>query len=176
MPRGRPPKGPELVLSLDGSDLAKLRLKVILQTLAGELSVSAACSTLNISEARFHELRAELLQAAVSHLEPRPKGRPPENSPQDAAAINALKAQNQELKIELRAAQIREEIALVMPHILKPSTPAQKLGRQQRLDALQDQLDDLDPDAPSKKKTSPLSNPSSAATNSTPKDSNRSGR
>jgi len=136
MSRGRPPKGAELVDGLESSTLAKDRLKVILQTIAGELSVVDACARLNISEARFHELRGEALRAAAAFLEPKPAGRPPQQTDAQAAETAALKEQIQELKIELRATQIREELALLMPHVLKPRKE-QPLDRRQRLDALQ---------------------------------------
>jgi hypothetical protein len=136
MARGRPPKGAELVDGLESSTQAKERLKIILQTIAGELSVIDACASLNISEARFHELRSETLHAAAAHLEPKPVGRRPQQADAQAAETAALKEQIQELKIDLRAAQIREELALLMPHVLKPRTQ-QPLDRRQRLDAMQ---------------------------------------
>jgi len=142
MSRGRPPAGPRLVDGLDGSDAAKERLRVVLQTIAGELSVVDACAVLNVSEARFHELRTELLQAAVTHFEPRPKGRPAQQPSPDAEQLAQLKAQNQQLRKDLRAAQIREEIALVMPHLLKHNQKPR--DRRRRLDALQEQMEGED--------------------------------
>jgi hypothetical protein len=136
MSRGRPPKGAELVDGLESSTQAKERLKVILQTIAGELSVVDACARLNVSEARFHALRAEALHAAADYLEPKPAGRRPQQTDTQAVEAAALKEQIQELKIELRATQIREELALLMPHVLKPRKQ-QPLNRHQRLDALQ---------------------------------------
>ena len=118
--RGRPPQGPELVEGLEASSDAKDRLKLILRTLSGELSVQEACAHLGISEARFHELRAEALHGATQALEPKPKGRPPQAEPsEEAREVARLKAQVTELTIDLRAAQIREEIGLVAPHLLK---------------------------------------------------------
>lgn len=164
MSRGRPPMGPKLVDGLEGSEAAKQRLRIVLQTLAGELSVPEACAQLCISEARFHEMRAKVLQTAAAHLEPRPAGRPAEKVSQEAVEIAALKAQILELKIELRATQIREELALLMPELLKPRNQE---DRRKRLDTLQD----------SKKKT-PRHRKLDAlqdAMNSTPKNSDTSG-
>jgi hypothetical protein len=166
MSRGRPPAGPKLVDGLEGSEAAKQRLRVVLQTIAGELSVAQACAHLNISEARFHELRADVLQLALHHLEPKSAGRPPQQTDAQAAEMSTLKEQIQELKIELRATQIREELALLMPGVLKPRKPNPE-DRRKRLDDLQD----------SKKKT-PRHRKLDAlqdAMNSTPKDSNESG-
>jgi HAMP domain-containing protein len=120
MSRGRPPKGPELVEGIEGSELAKLRLKVILQTVAGEITVADACTQLNVSEARFHELRSDVLRTAAQALEPKPAGRPAKEVPKEADEVARLKKEIQELKIDLRAAQIREELSLLMPHVLKP--------------------------------------------------------
>ena len=166
MSRGRPPAGPKLVENLEGSESAKQRLRVVLQTVAGELSVPEACARLNISEARFHEMRAEVLQTALLHLEPKPAGRPPQQPDPQAAEMTALKEQIQELKIELRATQIREELAILMPGVLKPGKQNSE-ERRKRLDDLQD----------SKKKTPrhPKLDTLQDAMNSTPKNSNKSG-
>ena len=74
--RGRKPVGPEYAEKLSGSDIAKLRAKVILETIAGTCRVQEACERLNISEQRFHQLREEMMAAAVQALEPGHAGRP----------------------------------------------------------------------------------------------------
>lgn len=118
--RGRPPQGPGLVENLDGSDAAKERLRVILETLAGTLTVEHACALLGVGETRFHELRAELLQQALHVLEPKASGRPSAPLPSvEAQELQRLRAQVKDLSIDLRAAQVREEIALISPHLLK---------------------------------------------------------
>ncbi len=61
--------GPQLVERLEGSERAKLRLQVMLETLAGTRSIPEACEILGISDSMFHRLRAEVLQTA-----PRPSG------------------------------------------------------------------------------------------------------
>ena len=120
MARGRKPLGPKLVEGLQGSAQAKERLRIVLQTMAGQLSVAQACAQLGIGPARLHELRAEVLQAALDRLEPRPSGRP---RPEPAGDVAALEEEIRELRIDLKAAQVREEIALAMPHLLKPRQP-----------------------------------------------------
>ena len=120
MSRGRPPKGVNHVDSTEASEQAKQRLKILLQTISGELTVEQACTQLQISEARFYELRDEWLQAAVSALEPKPQGRPPAPPPQEPDELEQLRARNKRLELELRAAQIREQIAAMMPHLLHP--------------------------------------------------------
>jgi hypothetical protein len=105
---------------MEGSEQAKRRLKVILEVIAEKRTVKSACEELGISEARYHELEWAALQAAVDELEPKLAGRPPAaTSPPDPKLL-ALEEEVKELRIGLRAAQIREEIAIVMPHLLKP--------------------------------------------------------
>jgi hypothetical protein len=129
--------GPELVNNLDGSEQAKQRLKVILQTFSGEMTIPEACQQLHVSEARFHELRSQWLQSSVANLEPKPVGRPPapEPSEQDQKIAN-LERQIVELKVDLRAAQIREELALLMPEVMESRNPKEQ-DRRRRLEALE---------------------------------------
>jgi hypothetical protein len=111
--RGRQPAGVDYVDLLEGSAQAKQRAKVILQTLQGALRVAQACEVLGICEQRFHQLREEMLQAAVARLEARPSGRPRRAAP--AEDLQELQAQLAQRELELRAAQLRDEIALVLP-------------------------------------------------------------
>ena len=67
--RGRYPSGPEYVDSLEGSEQAKKRLRVVLETMTGKLRVQEACQILELSEQCFYQLREELLQAALERLE-----------------------------------------------------------------------------------------------------------
>ncbi len=120
MARGRRPKGPKLVDGLDGSAEAKRRLQVILESMNGKWTVAEARAQLGLSEARFHELRTKIMQAALERSEPQPVGRPRHERAPEQAQLAALEAQIRDLRIDLHAAQVREEIALVMPHLLKP--------------------------------------------------------
>lgn len=132
MTRGRPPVGPALANKVEGSEQAKLRLKVILQTLAGELTIPDACAQLGIAEARFHALRTEWLQAACAALEPKPLGRPKELTVEEETQLLRLHRENIDLKIHLRAAQIRERIAIHMPHLLRQSQTAEDPQKKRR--------------------------------------------
>ena len=163
--------GTELVHKLDGSELAKQRLKAILQTLSGELSVPEACEFLQLSEARFHELRSEWLQSACGALEPKAAGRPAPPPPNEKdVKIQRLEEQIKDLRIDLRAAQVREELALVMPHVLQPKDSGQ--DRRKRLDEMQKEWEERGIE----KKTPPPSDRSSNAKNSTPSGSAKSGK
>lgn len=129
--RGRKPSGPAVVQHLSGSALARERLQVVLETLAGTCRVQEACARLQLSEQRFDQLRTQVLQAGLESLEPRPAGRRPQLAP--APEVVTLQARVAELEIELRAARVREEIALALPAVaVTPSEPAKKAPRRRR--------------------------------------------
>lgn len=117
--RGRPPRGPEHAQKVEASEEARSRLELILRTLSGELSVAEACERLGIGEAQFHRLRDRALAGAAEALEPRPAGRPAAALDPSSARVAELEDELDELRIELYAAQVREELALVMPHVLQ---------------------------------------------------------
>jgi len=125
--RGRLPVGPEYVDKLEGSALAKERVKAVLQTLSGDLRLQEACRQLDICEQRLHQLRQEALQAAVTALEPGAPGRPAHTPSPADEELRALKAQLAALQIELHAAKVREEIALTLrPVPAQSETPEKK--------------------------------------------------
>ena len=130
--RGRLPAGPEYVEKLQGPEDAKRRLEVILRTLAGTCRVQEACQQLDISEARFHQLRQEALQAALDGLTPRPAGRPAAGAAQPRIA--ELEQHKEALRLEVLAAQTREEIALVLPRLAGASgaAPGETPGKKPR--------------------------------------------
>ena len=116
---GRKPDGPNLADRLEGPDESKRRLKVILETISGQRTIADAAAAIGVGEARFHELRNHVLQAALGALEPKPAGRPAQPRSEPDPKVAELEAQVRELDLELRASQVREQIALTMPHILK---------------------------------------------------------
>lgn len=120
MPAGRPPMGPRLVDSVEADAATKKKLKLILETISGQRSVEDAAAEMGVSTAYFHELRARALAAAADSLEPRPTGRPSKPSTSSSDETSSLKEQINRLEVELEAARIREEIALVMPQVLAP--------------------------------------------------------
>src|SRR5438105_15685342 len=115
--RGRYPSGPEYVDSLEGSEQAKKRLRVVLETMTGKLRVQEDCQILELSEQRFYQLREELLQAALERLEGRPAGRPRRPLAEEDPQLLAAKVA--ELEAELRASSVREELALALPGLLQ---------------------------------------------------------
>jgi hypothetical protein len=115
--RGRYPSGPEFVDKLDASLEAKERVKVVLETLNGTCRVQEACERLGIKEARFDQVRIEVLQGALKAAERRPAGRP-------ALALSSAEEENQQLReqiakleAELQAALIRIELAVTLPQV-----------------------------------------------------------
>ena len=134
---GRKPLGPQLVERLEGSQHAKRRLQVMLETVAGTRSIPEACQTLGIGESMFHRLRAEVLQTALDRLEPRPLGRPRRGNTAETQQVNALEQEVEELRTELQTSQVREELAQILPAIVRPplkktpylSTVAELLSR-----------------------------------------------
>ena len=119
--RGRRPTGPELVDRLAGSEQARERVKVVLQTMTGELRVQEACEQLQISEQRFDELRLEAIQAAVARLEPKPAGRPPRPTTIDAVEADQLRQRVAELEAELAVATVRADLAAALPRLGRDS-------------------------------------------------------
>src|SRR5579862_419737 len=112
MTRGRRTAAAALVQWLDGSDEAKARLVMLLDVWAGQQTAVQAVLRLGPTERCFHQLRTQCLQAALASLEPRPLGRPPRRPADPGGQFAALENQVQNLRLDLRAAQIREEIAL----------------------------------------------------------------
>ena len=115
--RGRHPSGPEYVDQLKGSALAKERLRIVLQTVAGEYRVHEACQILGVCEQRFDQLRRQALQAAVHGLESKPSGRPRLEESVGPDDVMALRQRLADLEAELQASRMREEIALVLPRL-----------------------------------------------------------
>ncbi len=136
--RGRPVKGSGLVDGLSGSADAKLRLKLIIETMTGKTAIGEACRQLGICASRFHAMREEALAGALSGLEPSPAGRPPKSRPEDDPERASLRRELDMARLELQAARIREQIAISMPHLLQsrknqflkktPSEPVRKPG------------------------------------------------
>jgi hypothetical protein len=107
--------------------LAKERLKAILGTISGDVTIPEASATLGICPARFHALRHGYLESSVKALEPRPMGRPPKTpGPVDEEEVARLRAENEALRHELQVAGVREEIAALLPQVVATSAEALK--------------------------------------------------
>lgn len=115
--RGRRPVGPEYADKLQGSDTAKERVKVILETMAGTCRLKEACERLGISEQRFHQLREEMMTAALKALEPGQAGRPAHTPTPAEEQVVALQQKLADQEVELRTAKARAEIAVILPEV-----------------------------------------------------------
>lgn len=123
--RGRYPAGVEYVDKLDGAEEDKERLTAILKTLSGEARLLEACEQLGIRPTRFHQLRDRALQGALDAITPRPMGRP--RRPSVAERVRELEQALAAKELELRQAQVREEVALILPQ--RGEMEAVKKGR-----------------------------------------------
>jgi hypothetical protein len=116
---GRKPTGPQIVDRLEGSPSAKQRLEVILETIAGQLTIPEACARLGIGESRFHDLRNRTLQATLKTLEPRRRGRPPKPTSPEQGEIDAMKAELDRARKELAIADVQVSLARIHPGLLE---------------------------------------------------------
>jgi hypothetical protein len=118
MAKGRPPLGPELVDNIAGSEHAKERMKILLETITGYRTVSSACEALGIGESAFYKMRSEWLEASLVTLEPKGAGRPARVESAESKRIEELEDEIIALKLQYNAAMVREKIAVAMPHLL----------------------------------------------------------
>jgi hypothetical protein len=117
--RGRHPSGPGLADETEGSEQARRRLKAMLETISEQKRIGEACAELGIGEAQFHRLRQRMMAGALASLEPGAPGRPAGAAEEADERVAEMQEEIRQLKIELRASQIREEVALLMPHLVK---------------------------------------------------------
>src|SRR5262245_59115412 len=112
----RPPIGVDHVEKLEGPEELKARLRVLLQTVTGELTTMEACARLGVGAARLHEMRREALEGALAALAPGRPGRPRKEEPRPSREAE-LESEVKELKLALDAALTRTELAVAMPHL-----------------------------------------------------------
>jgi hypothetical protein len=126
---GRKPVGPALAERVSGSEQARQRLKVLLETITAERSMDAACQALSIHKTRLFTLRARMLEAAAAALEPGPVGRPPQTVDPQAAQIAELETRIKQLEVELQASRLRGELAEALPRLAAERSPRRKKKR-----------------------------------------------
>lgn len=127
MGRGRPGKGLGHVDGLEGPDATKERMRRIVQTLSGEMTVKEAARALGISASRFAAMRQEVMQDWLDAMTPGSPGRPPKaEAPIEPSEVEALRKQVKELILDLQVANTRTELAITMPHVLKDVEKAGK--------------------------------------------------
>ena len=134
---GRKPQGAGLVAPLAGSEHAKRRMTLFLQTLSGECNVHDACDELGIHESRFFAQRGQWLQESLALLEPRSPGRPAKlEPPLSNEEANILRERLQELETRAAAVEVREELAKTLPHVIARLRPGKKTARSARRSAV----------------------------------------
>ena len=116
---GRPPLGPRLVDALEIPEDIRNKLRLILETIAGEKRLADAAHELSISEAHFHVVRQTALLGAAAALEPGLPGRPPTQKVVTTDELDKLRRDVVDLKAAMAASEIREEIAVLIPHLLR---------------------------------------------------------
>lgn len=111
----RPPTGPALVDTLDGSDRAKRIVRTLLETIAGTRTIDEAAIELDCNRAYVHALRDRLLTATIAAAEPRksgPKPKAPDTDDAQRLADAEQRARDAEVALELQ--RCRTELALVL--------------------------------------------------------------
>jgi hypothetical protein len=113
----RPNLGLGHIEKLEGGREPKARLRTILETVFGSVSVNDAAERLGVSPSRFSELRDQALEGALEALSPRAAGRPPSRC-QEALAILDLKRELREAHYQLEVERVRAEILMTMPEVV----------------------------------------------------------
>jgi hypothetical protein len=126
---GRKPVGPALVARVSGSEQARARAEVLLETITGEKTMEGACRALGIEKTHLFQLRARMLEAAVASLEPLPIGRPPLPVDPSAARLAELEARVKQLELELEASRLRVDLAEALPGRCDEPSPRRKKKR-----------------------------------------------
>jgi hypothetical protein len=109
---GRPPKGPALVDGLEGSEHAKVRLRALLGTICGELTIHEAAALMEVNPSRVHQIRTRTLQEALTGLEPRKPGPKPQVVDPRDEEIARLRGEIENMKHMHEAYAIRADLAL----------------------------------------------------------------
>jgi hypothetical protein len=112
--------------SLPGCAEDRRRLKLVLGTLGGEVTLQEAARELGVSEARFHQLRRQILEGALAAAAPGLPGRPRKETPAEPGREQELLDRVKWLEEELQCALVRTEIALVRPELLKRKKPPRR--------------------------------------------------
>lgn len=118
---GRPPLGSKIVDTLDASEHSKERLRAILESVEGS-PIAGLCERLGMERAYFHRMRTATLQAAAESLEPKTTGPKPTIADPKDTRIAELEATVARLATELRATELRAELAIALPGLARKTT------------------------------------------------------
>jgi len=82
---------------------------------------------LDIGESRFFAQRAEWLEKSLDFLEPGAPGRPAKPElPPEQGEVDALREQVRQLEARLAAAEVRSELACLLPRLAGDAFPRKK--------------------------------------------------
>lgn len=130
MKLGRPPVGLGHVDRIEGPEDLKERLRAVLATLTGDMTVDQACEQLGVGPSRLHEMRRQALEGALVGLMPGRAGRPPAGTGVKTDREHALEQQVRDLEKDLHGTLVRSELALAVPHLFRRA--AKKNSRAKR--------------------------------------------
>ena len=129
MARRQPIPRVDLVNRLHGSLRQKKQIGVLLETLAGQLTISQASEKLGVGRTRVHALRWRMLEGALASLAPRPRHHARTDQTPE---LQALQARVQELELALQTNLLRARIAILESGAgpaTKNSTQAKRVRR-----------------------------------------------
>ncbi len=106
----RPTTGVALLEKYEGEAQSIRRMQAIIETLSGHRSVIDVCQELGINEAMFRRIRDVCLQAAITSIDPKKRGRKPAEPEPGADRIHELEREIKHLQRELFGARVRIEL------------------------------------------------------------------
>ena len=130
MRRGRRADLRGLLHGRAGSPEAKRRLELVLETFGSKRTVGEAAQELGLGEAMVHRLRERVLAAGCEALEPRRRGRPKKAREVDELELVRLREENARLRRALKAAEVRAELAVLMPGVVKKKRHRARAGHE----------------------------------------------
>jgi transposase-like protein len=119
----RPNKGSAHVAKVQGDEVSKWRVAVILSTMPATRTVAEACHELGIGQTHFGNLRTQALQGAVEGLLPRPIGRPRHATLLTAREVDDLQRENEVLRRENELLRTQLEVAVALQESSGPKRP-----------------------------------------------------
>ncbi len=115
--------GPALVDALPGSDEARRKAHVLLQTIDGSITIHQAADTLGCDRSFVHVLRRQALEGLVAALEPRTPGPKPKTAQdrltEQAEALRQAEQRARDAETAMQLERVRVELALGLGSRLK---------------------------------------------------------
>ena len=116
--------------SVSGSEQARRHAALVLQSLSGACGPVEAARGMGVALARYCQLEARALQAIVSSLEPRPRGRQESAESRERKAHSATRRLERELhRYQALYRTVQKTLGVAPP---PPSSAEEKGGRKKR--------------------------------------------